>query len=151
MGLLVAKITFEYQHRINAYSHFLLAASVLTIAISAIYRLDLLVLLATAPLIISLALWHKPPPKVLLWLGRISYSLYMSHVVAKMVLIGLVERVGGFADNEIPLYFMPPILLVCIVIAAALYFFVEKPGQKLLLDWMLQSKVRKSPDKTAST
>jgi peptidoglycan/LPS O-acetylase OafA/YrhL len=63
---------------------------------------------------------HRTFPRPLLWLGRVSYSLYLTHIV-----------VGGLVDFVMPhgRYARPTVKLVCSLVAADLCFrFVERPA-----------------------
>jgi peptidoglycan/LPS O-acetylase OafA/YrhL len=62
---------------------------------------------------------------VLLFLGRISYSLYLSHL---LVLLSLLYGFEKIAPPEVVIWFVPP---VAVAIAALLYRWVEKPAMAL--------------------
>ncbi|GAA4591345.1 peptidoglycan/LPS O-acetylase OafA/YrhL [Actinoplanes octamycinicus] len=76
------------------------------------------------------ALRHRPMPKALTWLGEVSYSVYLLHMVLLYVLQELVPadmRGGPVGRAGFGLLFW-----ACTLLAAWLcYRFVEKPGQAL--------------------
>lgn len=72
-------------------------------------------------------------PKILEYLGTISYSIYMVHAIVEIVGFKLIEILFGFGLGMVPLW-MLPFFVVCALVAAALtYHFVEVPGRKLML------------------
>jgi peptidoglycan/LPS O-acetylase OafA/YrhL len=79
---------------------------------------------------VAWALRGRPIPRVLGFLGRISYSLYLLHVVVLMLLArlvpGLAERPGGLR-GAVGLAF----LALAMSVAWASYRLVEVPGQRL--------------------
>jgi peptidoglycan/LPS O-acetylase OafA/YrhL len=79
---------------------------------------------------VAWALRGRPIPRVLGFLGRISYSLYLLHVVVLMLLArlvpGLAERPGGLRV-AVGLAF----LALAMSVAWASYRLVEVPGQRL--------------------
>jgi peptidoglycan/LPS O-acetylase OafA/YrhL len=58
---------------------------------------------AMALMVFGLALAGKTvqlaPPRVLVWLGTISYSLYLTHTTTQLLVTRYVERVGGYTHG----------------------------------------------------
>ena len=63
--------------------------------------------------------------KLLLWLGRISYSLYLSHVVVILTLGNLLHRIVPIS------WLLIAIFPVALVLASGLFRFVERPAISL--------------------
>lgn len=74
-------------------------------------------------------LLHQP---LLLWLGRISYSVYLIHIPVLYLVFRAVTRldahIGGWKFLALAL---PGTLLVTIALAAATYRWIERPGMAL--------------------
>ncbi|SFC71377.1 acyltransferase family protein [Tropicimonas isoalkanivorans] len=130
LGVLMAAATLRYQAKLAPYATPVMIVSTIGLVASAMIGNDLLFILCVGPLVSSLLLFQGRFPAPLVWLGRISYSLYMSHVVVKMVLMGTMERVGGYSDGNMPVALMPLAVGIAIGCAAVLYYVVEKPGQR---------------------
>lgn len=64
---------------------------------------------------------HFLEKRVLLWLGKISYSLYLLHVVVFAVLLRF------FAGMPLPML-LPPVIGVALIVAAVFQRFVEQPA-----------------------
>jgi exopolysaccharide production protein ExoZ len=71
-----------------------------------------------------------PAPKVLLWLGRVSFSFYLIHALVFGLVYAVLAKLGLYsASFELAL-----IALVCAIglgISHGLYFFVENPALKV--------------------
>ena len=65
--------------------------------------------------------------------GRISYSLYMSHLLLKMVLVKMLSA-ERFVDSGVVvrLGIIAVYLALILAVASALYFLIEEPFRKLL-------------------
>ena len=72
--------------------------------------------------------------KFSLYLGEISYGLYMVHVAVGMVWFELVKRVLGPAANEGPtgIALVGGGILAAILAAAVAEFIIERPGRRLI-------------------
>jgi peptidoglycan/LPS O-acetylase OafA/YrhL len=68
-----------------------------------------------------------PVPRLLSWLGKISYSVYLAHGVVLMAFMGLVERLGLQAALPRTLMFATGVG-ICLMVAALLQKFIEQPG-----------------------
>ncbi|GIF15891.1 acyltransferase family protein [Actinoplanes teichomyceticus] len=79
---------------------------------------------------IAFALRHRRVPAVLVWLGAVSYSLYLLHVmvlhaIAEILPEGVLDHVPGrFAVSA-------AFLIIALIAAWLSYRFVEQPGQRL--------------------
>jgi peptidoglycan/LPS O-acetylase OafA/YrhL len=71
-----------------------------------------------------------PVPRLLSWLGKISYSVYLAHGVVLMALMGLLERLGLQAALPRTLMFATGVG-ICLMVAALLQKYVEQPGVDL--------------------
>jgi peptidoglycan/LPS O-acetylase OafA/YrhL len=83
------------------------------------------------------SLAHALGSRPLVWLGEISYSIYMVHFPVLIVIRRLWERLG-FTDWPVAgkmLAFMATIALV-IALAAVLFYLVERPARSRLRDRM---------------
>lgn len=94
---------------------------------------DLLFLAATPLLLSGLLLWRPAPPRALLWLGRISYSLYMVHALVQIPGFKLIEMLTGAPDRAAPLWSLPLLTALSLCAAAALCRWVETPARRWLL------------------
>lgn len=87
-----------------------------------------LVLGASAAMLALLRWAPELKPGALAWIGRISYSLYLTHEIVGVTLIGVLNRAGA-PD-------MVTFILAAassIALAAALYYGVETPGQRWVM------------------
>jgi peptidoglycan/LPS O-acetylase OafA/YrhL len=78
----------------------------------------------------AFALRHRPIPRVLRFLGQVSYSLYLLHVVVLMLLVRLLP---GLADRPVGVRLAAgaACLAVALTVAWTSYRLVEVPGQRL--------------------
>ena len=92
--------------------------------------------------------------KPLLYLGKISYSIYMTHVLISIIFWVFAERIlpgfvglnwnaSGLGGNII----MFPYLLIVILVSHFTYHYIEKPGQKAVLAYDLSGRYRKLKSK----
>lgn len=68
------------------------------------------------------------------WLGKISYSIYLNHLVVIILVNTLLDRFGQSHPPFIPLY-----LLLTLALSAATYRWIELPG-RLALQRLLPSR-----------
>lgn len=97
------------------------------------------VLLAGA-LILSLASltndragWLASRPAV--YLGEISYSVYMVCVPWKLLSVGLAAKLFDAPDKQLQIFVWLAILALLPVVAAASYHLIERPARKALRGW----------------
>ena len=85
-----------------------------------------------------------PAPKSLVWLGDISYTLYLSHAALGVYVFGkalVLSGVLNYVSIEVVVLIQ---LLGCIAIAAGFYYVIERPVTKFLLkNKMFFNKVEK--------
>jgi peptidoglycan/LPS O-acetylase OafA/YrhL len=77
----------------------------------------------------------------LLFIGDISYSLYLLHQYIGVSLIAIFRHRWGFPD----LLATGASASICIVLAYYLCRWVEKPGQKLIVSWARENIFRRLP------
>ena len=96
---------------------------------------------AIANLSLIVLLWYGllqyNVPRVFVWLGKISYSVYIAHGIILMMTVGLLERMG--LDKVFPraLIFACG-LLGCLAVASLIQKLVEQPGIELGKRFSLQ-------------
>ncbi len=94
--------------------------------------------IAWAPLILYGAtvrggLLATPP---LIFLGRISFSLYLTHVTVLSLMNSLDRHVlGGALRAASPWFLVLPSALAALIVAALVYRFVEDPARRLIVRW----------------
>ena len=79
--------------------------------------------------------------RIVYWLGTISYSIYLVHVLmvsVKLRVIGRIQPVLPNADTILTLL----LCLVAIAMAAVTYYRVERPGRRLLDQWISGGSTR---------
>jgi peptidoglycan/LPS O-acetylase OafA/YrhL len=97
------------------------------------YRPRVLITLAVVAVLFAagMALRHRRIPRVLAWLGLVSYSIYLMH----LLVIEVAEKQLGGAPSTAPGYvqLMLAVVLVGLVLAASwvTYRLVEAPAQRL--------------------
>lgn len=72
------------------------------------------------------------PPQWMLLLGTISYSVYMVHALVAITLFKVIERVGGYPDNAVPLMWWPVTLGTTVFVGYLTWRFVEEPMRQRL-------------------
>ena len=66
-----------------------------------------------------------------IWMGDISYSLYLSHFFTLALFVRLQKRFAFLSDSFAPLTMLAFLLLV-VLVAAGCYYVIEEPARKLL-------------------
>lgn len=92
-----------------------------------------LFVLASALSLGALGVWNPRVPRVLVWLGTISYSLYMVHGVVEKFGFNILERLVGATDDTVPAMFLVPMLLATVLSAALCHRLVERPGREAVI------------------
>ncbi|HCR65887.1 MAG TPA: hypothetical protein DIW38_05160 [Oceanicaulis sp.] len=80
------------------------------------------------------------PYESLVYLGKISYSLYMIHAFFEMTCFSVIERVFDHPADAVPLFWLFPVMLLTFAGAAIVYELVEKPGRKYTLGVLVGRK-----------
>ncbi|MEL6827615.1 MAG: acyltransferase [Pseudomonadota bacterium] len=68
----------------------------------------------------------------LIFMGRISYSFYMVHALIEMVGFKLIERVFGYADDQVPIIWLPFMIGITILAGYLTWRYIEEPGRKYM-------------------
>lgn len=104
---------------------------------------DALAVLASTALILGLAgLSQVRTPlrsRVAVWLGEVSFAVYMVCVPVKLVYVNGVQRLTG-AEGALPVWLWIPGLALVLVVAAAAHHLVEKPARDRLRGLRLRSR-----------
>lgn len=95
---------------------------------------DHLTLLGLGALILSLAGMASQGSKVLtqtplIYLGEISYSIYMVCALWEIVFVNGAVKLLGLADERLPFWLWIPLVFGVIPVAAATYHLVEQPAR----------------------
>ncbi len=146
MGCIASIITQKYKFKINSIFP-LISLSLIITFINLKNSNDYLIIIyfTTAVLIISLTQTPGGILKkilrlsILTWLGRISYSVYMSHIAIQWIIFNFLKRIFNTKTIESPegnifyltnfeSYFLILITLsITIIISSFLYYYIEKP------------------------
>jgi len=110
---------------------------------------DQLTLLGLGGLILALAgmasqgsrILTQPP---LIYLGEISYSIYMVCAVWEIVFVNGAARILGLADERLPWPLWLMLVLGVIPVAAASYHLIEKPARGHIRLWLESRRDRKA-------
>jgi peptidoglycan/LPS O-acetylase OafA/YrhL len=68
----------------------------------------------------------------ILILGYSSYSFYMVHGLVEVVVFKLLERIGHWPDNDVPLWTLPIPISIAIAAGYVTWKWVEEPARKKL-------------------
>lgn len=88
--------------------------------------------LAGAALVGLLFIGQFQPPSWIIFLGTISYSVYMVHALVAITLFKGIERVGGYPDNAVPLFWWPIAIVFTLGAGYLMWRFVEEPMRQYL-------------------
>lgn len=94
--------------------------------------------------------WLRVRIKALAWLGQISYSIYLFHLIVATPLVGWVALSGNAFLRGWPMAcYLIPILLLTIVVSAGVYYAVELPaivcGKRLAGGRATESGIQAAP------
>ncbi|WP_420920425.1 acyltransferase family protein, partial [Cronobacter malonaticus] len=89
-------------------------------------------------------------PRFLIYLGEMSYSIYINHVVVKKVSLSYIGPLGLFKSGD------GAVILFCLVVATlcmsyGTYNFIEKPGIKLghrLAEHIRTNRIRREKEES---
>ena len=79
---------------------------------------------------------------VLVYLGEISYSIYMVHALWDLVFVNGVSTALHLGDKQLPLGLWLILVLGVIPLAAASYHLIERPARERLRTWRLPPQKR---------
>lgn len=123
---------------------------VLLVTSAALQLWDGITVLLAGGLILSLASlpnaragWLASRPAV--YLGEISYSVYMVCVPWKLLAVNLAARATGAPDKQLQLFVWLAVLALLPVVAAASYHLVEHPARKALKAMARRRKIASTP------
>lgn len=113
-------------------------AALLFVLLAHFGAMDLaLILLAGAIIFLlgQMARGERPTPmraKLFVYLGEISYSTYMIHLMAELVFVGLAARVLGVPRDALPPYMI--VLLIALILAGSIASFhlIEVPARNAI-------------------
>lgn len=91
---------------------------------------------AAVSLLLVCLLWTRFNPlasRPLIWLGDISYSVYMTHYL----LFLLIKMAFGAAGGDLPAEALALYILATLGLSALLYRFVERPAQRATRNWLM--------------
>ena len=80
-----------------------------------------------------------PPARLLdglVYLGEISYSTYMLHLIFGKIYFNTLARIAGYDPQALPVGQILLALVPVLLVSAVTYHLVELPGRKLLRDWL---------------
>ncbi|MFC5370965.1 acyltransferase family protein [Brevundimonas faecalis] len=117
-----------------------LAAAAVMIAAASIFAWDAVTVLAAGLLILALASVPNERAGLLasrpaVYLGEISYSVYMVCAPWQILAVNLAARATGAEDKRLQLFVWLGIVLGLIAAAAVTYHLVERPARKALRGW----------------
>jgi peptidoglycan/LPS O-acetylase OafA/YrhL len=110
---------------------------------------DLWFILGAAALLAGLMIWQPRAPRPLRWLGRISYSLYMSHALVQIVGFKLLETLGGWPDGMVPPVFLLGMFPLSLLAGWLLCQLVEIPARNWLIGPALRRQKPRSQPRPA--
>ncbi|MEQ1783592.1 MAG: acyltransferase [Hyphomonadaceae bacterium] len=80
-----------------------------------------------------------------LYLGEISYALYMVHIAVGMVWFELASRIVGPAAGWIGIALVAIGLVLATLAAAAAEFLIERPGRRIITSLAARGRTQKAP------
>ena len=119
--------TFLYVRRLNGLPTFVALAALCVVCSSVVQDWEVgLVSLLTA---LAVAFVRLPMPRLVKWLGMVSYSLYLLHIPVGGRVINLGARLGGGTATKLAVITVA--LAVSIGTAYVAYLLIEKPAHRL--------------------
>ena len=114
--------------------------TIFVIAAAAFQAPDALIVSGFGGLIISLAQVSKAgSPRLshpfLVYLGEISYSVYMVCIPWEVLFVNVAVKVGHFAGKQLPPLLWLVFLVTLIPVAAAFHHLIEKPARERMKLW----------------
>ncbi len=94
---------------------------------------DVVFMLVFAALIGAIYLWQCEFKGPVVYMGQVSYSLYMVHWLAGVACCRIIERYGNYGNSGIPVWYFPVFLSISITGAIGLFHLIEQPGRDFLL------------------
>ena len=74
------------------------------------------------------------------WLGEVSYGIYMVCVPWKLLFVNAALKFGGFEGEVLPLWLWLVFLASVIPVAAAAHHIVERPARHAMKTWAARSR-----------
>jgi len=133
----------------------LLGASVLAVAASAgLDAPDVLTVALFGPLLLALAALSQAPSnplssKPFVFLGEVSYSVYMIMVPWQLLSVNALSRLLGAESKQLPLWAWLVCLAMLVPLAALSYRLVEKPARQWLKGFAARSRREESTPQVA--
>ena len=125
----------------------LISAAALNLWDGVIVAVAGLLILSLASLPNERAGWMSSKPAV--YLGEISYAVYMVLVPWQLLAVNLAAKVTDAPDKHLQLYVWLPILLALPVVAAVAYHLVEYPARRAIRTWAARSAKNAKRDESA--
>ena len=132
LGIIVCRCLSEAHRLSSAVSLLWLGAIIGVMVVCLLTGQDWAFVLAGTALVGLLFVGQFQPPNWMIFLGTISYSVYMVHALVAITLFKVIERIGGYPDNAVPLIWWP-VTLACTVGAGYLMLrYVDEPMRQRL-------------------
>ncbi len=131
LGLLVVR-TAQFYRSCNIGLSWIVLSSTGMLAF-AYADIDSGFVIASAAMIGFLYIIDAKPYRFSIYLGTISYSIYMVHALVEMVGFKVLEKIGSWPDDGVPLWTLPIMMAVTIGLGSFTYHFIENPGRNLVL------------------
>lgn len=130
------------------------AAALLLIGAASLQMADAVIVILAGALILGLASLDNARAGLLasapaVYLGEISYSVYMVVVPWQLLSVNLAAKLTGAADDKLQLFVWLAIVAAVPVIAALSYYLVEHPARRALRRWAEPKTVRPRRDESA--
>ena len=126
--LFLGSIFFSWYDKKIKTSHYAIFSAMLLILL---FDNSLLRYIVLAYFLLILSIFFNEKiyaPKSLVYLGNISYSIYLNHQTICTILIGILVAKFGYSDNKFLIIFIVMLFLI-LTISHLSYHFVERPFQ----------------------